>query len=64
MKEKLQKPAFASLMEIFTNVDPSQCVLCGNRMVFHSAEAGIRAEELLAQYRQAFKTERWLRQAA
>ncbi|AVX40587.1 IS91 family transposase [Yersinia massiliensis] len=64
MKKKPQKPGFASLMKQFTNVDPYQCVLCGNWMVFNSAEAGIRAEELLARRRQAFKTERWLRQAA
>lgn len=64
MKKKPQKPGFASLMKQFTNVDPYQCVLCGSRMVFNSAEAGIRAEELLARRRQEFKTERWLRQAA
>ena len=51
-------------MKQFTNADPYQCVLCGSRMVFNSAEAGIRAEELLARRRQEFKTERWLRQAA
>ncbi|WWK02126.1 transposase [Erwinia aphidicola] len=64
MKAKPQKPGFASLMKKFTHVDPYQCVLCGSRMVFKSAEAGIRAEELLARRRQEFKTERWLRQAA
>lgn len=31
---------------------------------FKGAEAGIRAEELLARRRQEFKTERWLWQAA
>lgn len=64
MKKKPPKPGFASLMKQFTNVDPHQCVLCGSRMVFNSAEAGIRAEELLARRGQEFKTERWLRQAA
>ncbi|HEY3986017.1 MAG TPA: hypothetical protein VGM55_18960 [Cedecea sp.] len=41
-------------MKQFTNVDPYQCVLCGSRMVFSGAEAGVRAEELLARrhYRQ------------
>lgn len=63
MKTKPQKPGFASLMKTFTSVDPYQCVLCGSRMVFNSAEAGIRAEELLARRRQEFKTERWLLQA-
>ena len=64
MKAKPQKPGFASLMKQFTNVDPYQCVLCCSQMVFNSAEAGIRAEDLLARRRQEFKTERWLRQAA
>lgn len=64
VKAKPQKPGFASLMKQFTNVDPYQCVLCGNRMVFDSAEAGIRAERLLDMRRQQFATERWLRQAA
>lgn len=64
VKAKPQKPGFASLMKQFTNVDPYQCVLCGNRMVFNSAEAGILAERLLDMRRQQFATERWLRQAA
>jgi hypothetical protein len=64
MKKKPQKPGFASLMKQFTHVDPYQCVLCGSRVVFNSAESDIRAEELLARRRQEFKTERWLRQAA
>lgn len=58
MKAKPQKPGLASLMKKFTNVDPYQCVLCVSRMVFKSAEAGIRAEELMARRRQEFKTER------
>ncbi|CRY63403.1 Uncharacterised protein [Yersinia pekkanenii] len=64
MKKKPQKLGVASLMKQFTNVDPYQCVLCGSRMVFNSAEAGIRAEELLARRQLEFQTERWLRQAA
>lgn len=51
MKAKTQKPGFAPLMKKFINVDPHQCVLCGSRMVFKSAEAGIRAEALLARRR-------------
>ncbi|MCS4320823.1 hypothetical protein M2407_005197 [Serratia sp. BIGb0234] len=49
VKTKPAKPGYASLMKQFTNVDPYQCVLCGSRMVFSSAEAGVRAKELLAQ---------------
>ena len=64
MKDKLQKPGFASLMKQFPNVDPYQCVLCGNRMVFNSAKAGICVERLLDMRRQQFATERWLRQTA
>ncbi|HGY3149626.1 TPA: IS91 family transposase [Morganella morganii] len=64
VKEKLPKPGFASLMKQFTRTDPYRCVLCGGRMVFNNAEAGIRAERLLAMRRQEFKKQRWLRQAA
>ncbi|WP_354636580.1 transposase, partial [Morganella morganii] len=64
VKEKPPKPGFASLMKQFTRTDPYQCVLCGGRMVFNSAEAGIRAERLLEIRRQEFKKQRWLRQAA
>lgn len=64
VKEKPPKPGFASLMNQFTRTDPYQCVLCGGRMVFNNAEAGIRAERLLAIRRQEFKKQRWLQQAA
>nr|WP_319066798.1 hypothetical protein [Providencia manganoxydans] len=30
VKDKPQKPDFASLMKQFTNVDPYQCMLCGS----------------------------------
>ncbi|MGF7484019.1 hypothetical protein AABS66_21445 [Providencia sp. SP181] len=63
VKDKPQKPGFAPLMKQFTNVETYQCVLCGSRMVFNSAEAGFRAETLLDMRRQQFKTARWLRQA-
>ncbi|MET4911599.1 transposase, partial [Morganella morganii] len=64
VKEKPPKPGFASLMKQFTRTDPYQCGLCGGRMVFNSAEAGIRAERLLEMRREEFKKQRWLRQAA
>lgn len=60
VKTKLAKPGYASLMKQFTNVDPYQCVLCGSRMVFSSAEAGVRAEDLLAQRHHRLEKERWL----
>lgn len=63
VKGKPPKPGFASLMKQFTRTDPYQCVLCGGRMVFNSAEAGIRAERLLEIRRYEFKKQRWLRQA-
>ncbi|ECH8735051.1 transposase, partial [Salmonella enterica subsp. enterica] len=49
VKPKPAKPGYAVLMKQFTNVDPYQCVLCGARMAFSSAEVGSRAEVLLAQ---------------
>lgn len=63
VKEKPPKPGFSPLMKQFTRTDPYQCVLCGGRMVFNSAEAGIRAEKLLEIRRHEFKKQRWLRQA-
>lgn len=64
VKEKPPKPGFASLMKQFIRTHPYQCVLCGSRMVFNRAEAGIRAERLLEMRRQEFKKRRWLRQPA
>jgi hypothetical protein len=63
-KEKPPKPGFASLMKQFNRIDPYQCVLCGGKMVFNCAEAGIRADKLLEMRRQEFKKRRWLQQAA
>ena len=60
VKTKPAKPGYASLMKQFTHVDPYQCVLCGDRMVFSSAEVGLRAEVLLAQRRQLREKKRWL----
>jgi hypothetical protein len=59
-KTKPSKPGYASLMKKFTKVDPYQCVLCGSRMVFSSAEAGSQAETLLAQRPQQLERKRWL----
>lgn len=64
VKAKPPKPSFASLMKQFTRTDSYQCVLCGGRMVFNSAETGIRAERLLEIRRQEYQKQRWLRQAA
>ena len=60
VKTKPAKPGYASLMKQFTNVDPYQCVLCGSRMVFSGAEAGVRAEELLFRRHYRLEKERWL----
>nr|WP_193764470.1 hypothetical protein [Hafnia alvei] len=59
-KDILLKPGYATLMKQFTHVDPYQCVLCGERMVFSSAEVGSRAEVLLAQRREKLEKKRWL----
>ncbi|ECH8735079.1 IS91 family transposase, partial [Salmonella enterica subsp. enterica] len=60
VKPKPAKPGYAVLMKQFTNVDPYQCVLCGARMAFSSAEVGSRAEVLLAQRHQQLETKQWL----
>lgn len=50
--EKPQKPGYASLMKGFTGVDPYQCILCGSRLRFTGAEAGIKTATLLADRQQ------------
>lgn len=60
VRTKPAKPGYAALMKQFTNVDPYQCILCGDRMVFSSAEVGLRAEVLLAQRYQQLERQRWL----
>ncbi|WNN54740.1 transposase (plasmid) [Hafnia alvei] len=55
VKTKPTKPGYATLMKQFTNVDPYQCMLCGDRMVFST-----RAEGLLAQRREKLEKKRWL----
>ncbi len=60
VKTKPTKPGYATLMKQFTHVDPYQCVLCGDQMVFSSAEVGSRAEVLPAQRREKLEKKRWL----
>lgn len=60
VKTKPAWPGYASLMKQFTNVDPYQCVLCGSRMVFSGAEAGVCAEELLFRRHHRLEKELWL----
>ncbi|MGJ3355776.1 transposase [Providencia sp. Je.9.19] len=38
-----EKPGFAALIKGFLNTDLYQCILCGNRLRFMSAEKGIHA---------------------
>ncbi|MEX9996895.1 IS91 family transposase [Providencia vermicola] len=58
------KPGFAALTKGFLNTDPYQCILCGNRLRFMSAEKGIHATELLSVRRDRMEKKRWLQTAA
>jgi len=42
------------------NTDPYQCILCGNRLRFMSAEKGIHAVTLLSERRDKMARKRWL----
>lgn len=33
-----ERPCFAALIKVFLNTAPYQCILCGNRLLFISAE--------------------------
>ncbi|MEY1010315.1 IS91 family transposase, partial [Providencia rettgeri] len=59
-----EKPGFAALMKGFLNTDPYQCILCGNRLRFMSAEKGIHATTLLSERRDKMAKKRWLQTAA
>lgn len=58
------KPGFAALTKGFLNTDPYQCILCGNRLRFMSAEKGTHATELLSVRRDRMEKKRWLQTAA
>ncbi len=59
-----EKPGFAALMKGFLNTDPYQCILCGNRLRFMSAEKGLHAATLLSERRNKMAKKRWLQTAA
>jgi hypothetical protein len=59
-----EKPGFATLIKGFLNTDPYQCILCGNRLRFMSAEKGTHATELLSARRDKMAKKRWLQTAA
>lgn len=59
-----EKPGFAALVKGFLNTDPYQCILCGNRLRFMSAEKGIHAATLLSERRDKMAKKRWLQTAA
>ncbi|WGM07596.1 transposase [Arsenophonus nasoniae] len=59
-----EKPGFGALIKGFLNTDPYQCILCGNRLRFMSAEKGIHAVTLLSERRDKMVKKRWLQTAA
>ncbi|HBR7605364.1 TPA: transposase, partial [Klebsiella pneumoniae] len=59
-----EKPGFAALTKGFLNTDPYQCILCGNRLRFMSAEKGLHAVTLLSERRDKMAKKRWLQTAA
>ena len=60
-REKPQKPGFAVLMKGFLGTDPYKCILCGDRLRFAGAQAGMRATELLSERLHGMEKKRWLR---
>ncbi|WP_063657878.1 hypothetical protein [Candidatus Arsenophonus triatominarum] len=48
-RKKPEKPGFAVLMKGFLRTDPYKCILCGDRLLFTSAQAGWQATELLSE---------------
>nr|WP_272657165.1 hypothetical protein [Providencia sp. PROV157] len=59
-----EKLGFAVLIKGFLNTDPYQCILCGNRLRFMSAEKEIHAVTLLSERRDKMAKKRWLQTAA
>ena len=55
-----EQPGFASLLKGFLRTDPYQCILCGNRLRFVSAEAGRHATELVAERLHGIARKLWL----
>ncbi len=60
VREKPQRPGFAILMKGFLGTDPYQCILCGDRLRFVSAQAGFHATELLSERLHRMAKKRWL----
>lgn len=60
-REKPEKPGFAALMKGFLGTDPYKCILCGDRLCFAGAQAGIHATELLSERLRGMEKKRWLR---
>ena len=59
-----EKPGFSALMKGFLNTDPYQCILCGNRLRFMSAEKGLHTVTLLSERRDKMAKKRWPQTAA
>jgi len=58
---KPKRPGFAALMKGLLGTDLYKCILCGDRLRFASAQAGIHAKELLSERLRRMEKKRWLR---
>lgn len=61
VRDKPKRPGFAVLMKGFLGTDPYQGILCGDRLRFSGAEAGMHATELLSERLHGMEKKRWLR---
>jgi len=59
-REKPETPGFAALMKSFLGTDPYKCILCGDRLRFAGAQAGMHAKELLSERYHVIAKKRWL----
>ncbi|QBY46538.1 hypothetical protein ArsFIN_51490 (plasmid) [Arsenophonus nasoniae] len=60
-RKKPETPGFAVLMKGFLRTDPYKCILCGDRLLFTSAQMGKKATELLSERLHHMEKKRWLR---
>ena len=61
-RKKPEKPGFSVLMKGFLRTDPYKCILCGDRLRFAGAQAGLHATKLLSESKRHIQTVLTLRQ--
>lgn len=59
-RKKPEKSGFAVLMKGFVGTDPYKCILCGDRLRFAGAQAGLHATKLLSERLHGMERKRWL----